>query len=66
MALGLTAEHLALAESVHGWASRHCPPELVRAVVDGPGPGADLGRAWPRRVCSACTWPRNTAARDTG
>ncbi len=49
MALGLTAEHLALAESVHGWASRHCPPELVRAVVDGPGPGADLGPALGRQ-----------------
>ena len=46
MALGLTAEQLALADSVHGWAARHCPAEVVRAAVDGAAPdlGPGLGR----------------------
>jgi 3-oxochol-4-en-24-oyl-CoA dehydrogenase len=34
MALGLTEEHLELAQAVRGWAQRHCPPELVRAAAD--------------------------------
>jgi alkylation response protein AidB-like acyl-CoA dehydrogenase len=38
MALALTEEHLALAESVRGWAGRAAPPEVIRAAV-----GADDG-----------------------
>jgi 3-oxochol-4-en-24-oyl-CoA dehydrogenase len=37
MALGLDREHLDLAEAVRGWASRHCPAEIVRAGLDEPG-----------------------------
>ena len=37
MALGLNREHLDLAEAVRGWASRHCPAEIVRAGLDEPG-----------------------------
>ena len=33
MALALTEEHLALAESVRGWAGRAAPAEVVRAAV---------------------------------
>ncbi len=40
MALGLSREHLDLAEAVRGWANRHCPAENVRAAVDGPGAGS--------------------------
>src|SRR5258707_9915872 len=40
MALGLTEEHLQLAETVRGWAQRNCPPEAVRAAVDGPDSGS--------------------------
>src|SRR5215831_20750687 len=40
MALGLTEEHLQLAETVRGWAQRHCPPETVRAAADGPDSGS--------------------------
>jgi alkylation response protein AidB-like acyl-CoA dehydrogenase len=41
MALALTEEHLALAESVRGWAGRAAPSEVVRAAVaDGDGGGA--------------------------
>ncbi len=42
MALGLTEEHLQLAETVRGWAERHCPPETVRAAADGPDGGSAL------------------------
>ena len=42
MALGLTEEHLQLAETVRGWAQRHCPPETVRAAADGPDSGSAL------------------------
>lgn len=38
MALALTEEHLALADSVRGWAGRAAPPEVIRAAV-----GADDG-----------------------
>ena len=34
MALGLSREHLDLAEAVRGWASRHSPAEVVRAAAD--------------------------------
>src|SRR6266853_635843 len=37
MALGLSREHLDLAEAVRGWASRHSPAEVVRAAADQPG-----------------------------
>ncbi|HEY1674599.1 MAG TPA: acyl-CoA dehydrogenase [Streptosporangiaceae bacterium] len=40
MALGLTEEHLQLAETVRGWAQRHCPPETVRAAADEPDSGS--------------------------
>jgi len=41
MTLGLTAEHLELAETIRSWAERNCPSEVVRAAADGP----DGGRA---------------------
>jgi len=41
MALALTEEHLALAESVRGWAGRAAPSEVIRAAVaDGDGGAA--------------------------
>jgi alkylation response protein AidB-like acyl-CoA dehydrogenase len=40
MALGLTEEHLQLAEAVRGWAQRNCPPDVVRAAADGPDSGS--------------------------
>src|SRR5260221_2651850 len=40
MALGLTEEHLQLAEAVRGWAQRYCPPDVVRAAAAGPDSGA--------------------------
>jgi alkylation response protein AidB-like acyl-CoA dehydrogenase len=40
MALGLTEEHLQLAEAVRGWAQCNCPPEVVRAAADGPDSGS--------------------------
>ncbi len=41
MALGLTEEHLQLADAVRGWAQRNCPPETVRAAAaDGPDSGS--------------------------
>src|SRR5229473_5413052 len=50
MALGLSREHLDLAEAVRGWASRHSPAEVVRAAADRPGrrsgePCSEGGRA---------------------
>ncbi len=42
MALALTEEHLALAESVRGWAGRAAPPELVRAAVAAGDGSAEL------------------------
>src|SRR5258707_5279223 len=39
MAIGLTGEHLQVAETVRGWAQRNCPPEAVRAAADGPDSG---------------------------
>jgi 3-oxochol-4-en-24-oyl-CoA dehydrogenase len=40
MTLGLTEEHLHLAESVAAWAQRHCPPDAVRAAADAPDSGS--------------------------
>jgi 3-oxochol-4-en-24-oyl-CoA dehydrogenase len=40
MTLGLTEEHLQLAETVRGWAHRHCPADVVRAAADGPDSGS--------------------------
>jgi alkylation response protein AidB-like acyl-CoA dehydrogenase len=40
MTLGLTEEHLQLAEAVSAWAQRHCPAEVVRAAADGPDSGS--------------------------
>jgi 3-oxochol-4-en-24-oyl-CoA dehydrogenase len=40
MTLGLTEEHLQLAETVRGWAQRHCPADVVRAAADGPDSGS--------------------------
>ncbi len=45
MTLGLTQEHTELAGAVRGWAGRHCPPELVRAVADGADGGAAVYRS---------------------
>ena len=44
MTLGLTEEHLQLAETVRGWAQRHCPADVVRAAADGPDSGSALYR----------------------
>jgi alkylation response protein AidB-like acyl-CoA dehydrogenase len=40
MALAVTEEHQALAESVRGWAERNAGPGAVRAAVDAPDSGA--------------------------
>jgi alkylation response protein AidB-like acyl-CoA dehydrogenase len=40
MTLGLTEEHLQLAEAVSAWAQRHCPPDVVRAAADGTDSGS--------------------------
>jgi alkylation response protein AidB-like acyl-CoA dehydrogenase len=40
MTLGLTEEHLQLAEAVSAWAQRHCPADVVRAAADGPDSGS--------------------------
>jgi alkylation response protein AidB-like acyl-CoA dehydrogenase len=40
MALGLTEEHVQLADSVRAWAERHSPPGVARAVADGKEDGA--------------------------
>jgi alkylation response protein AidB-like acyl-CoA dehydrogenase len=39
MALGITEEHLELADAIGSWASRHCPPELVREAAGSPDAG---------------------------
>ena len=44
MTLGVTEEHLELAEAVRGWAQRHCPADVVRAAADGPDSGSALYR----------------------
>src|ERR1700691_3837399 len=40
MTLGLTEEHLQLAEAVAACAQRHCPPDVVRASADAPDSGS--------------------------
>src|SRR6266436_4572895 len=48
MALALTEEHLALAESVRGWAGRIAPAEALRAAVaDGGGAALYTGTLRP-------------------
>jgi 3-oxochol-4-en-24-oyl-CoA dehydrogenase len=42
MTLGLTEEHLQLAEAVRGWARRHCPADVVRAAAEAPDSGSAL------------------------
>jgi len=44
MSLALTEEHLALAESVRGWAGHTAPATTVRAVVDAEDRGAAVYR----------------------
>src|SRR5579859_3495259 len=44
MTLALTEEHLALAESVRGWAGHAVPAPVLRSVVDGGDRGAALYR----------------------
>ena len=36
MPIGVTEEHVALGEAVAGWAERHCPPAVPRALLDAP------------------------------
>ncbi|HUJ06334.1 MAG TPA: acyl-CoA dehydrogenase [Streptosporangiaceae bacterium] len=33
MTVGLTPEHVQLADAVRAWSQRHCPPEVVRAAI---------------------------------
>src|SRR5271170_5380131 len=40
MTLGLTEEHLQLAETVSAWAQRHCSAEVVRTAADRPDSGS--------------------------
>lgn len=40
MTLGLTPEHLELAETIRNWAERHCRADVVRAAADGPDSGS--------------------------
>src|SRR5690348_11461669 len=44
MTLALTEEHLALAESVRGWAGHAAPGTVIRAAVDAEDHGAALYR----------------------
>jgi alkylation response protein AidB-like acyl-CoA dehydrogenase len=44
MALALTEEHLALADSVRGWAAHNCPPSAIRAGLEAEDHGAGGGR----------------------
>jgi alkylation response protein AidB-like acyl-CoA dehydrogenase len=34
MPIGISEDHAALHESVHGWLDRHCPPAVMRASLD--------------------------------
>ena len=36
MPIGITEEHVALCGAVAGWAERHCPPAVPRALLDAP------------------------------
>jgi alkylation response protein AidB-like acyl-CoA dehydrogenase len=40
MTLGISEEHLELADAIRGWAQRNCTPEVVRAAADGPDGGS--------------------------
>ena len=53
MTLALTEEHLALAESVRGWAGRTAPPEACRPAVDAGDRGAALYPARCGRALAA-------------
>jgi 3-oxochol-4-en-24-oyl-CoA dehydrogenase len=53
MALALTEEHLALAESVRGWAGRAAPTEVIRAAVAAGDGGAALYRGTLRPALAA-------------
>ena len=44
MALALTEEHLALADSVRSWVARNSPPEAIRAGLEAEDRGAGGGR----------------------
>jgi len=44
MSLALTEEHLALADSVRGWAGHTAPPTAIRSVVDADDHGAAVYR----------------------
>ena len=44
MTLALTEEHLALAESVRGWAGHAAPAPVIRSAVDAEDHGAALYR----------------------
>jgi alkylation response protein AidB-like acyl-CoA dehydrogenase len=52
MAMGISEEHVALHEAVRGWAERHCPPAVPRALLDAkaetaPAFWSDLaGQGW--------------------
>jgi alkylation response protein AidB-like acyl-CoA dehydrogenase len=60
MALGLSREHLDLAEAVRGWANRHCPADSARAVADSAGSPA-AGPGGPAAAPSADpAWYRGT------
>jgi alkylation response protein AidB-like acyl-CoA dehydrogenase len=39
MPMGISDEHLALHDAVRGWAERHCPPSVPRALLDEPSEG---------------------------
>jgi 3-oxochol-4-en-24-oyl-CoA dehydrogenase len=32
--IGVSEDHLALHDAVHGWCERHCPPDVPRALLD--------------------------------
>src|SRR5215831_13994750 len=53
MALALTEEHLALAESVRGWAGRAAPTDVIRAAVAAGDGGAALYRETLRPALAA-------------
>ena len=40
MTLGLTAEHLELADTIRSWAERHCPADVIRAAANAPDSGS--------------------------
>ncbi len=40
MTVGLTPEHVELADAVRGWSQRHCPPDVVRAAIGDADGGA--------------------------